>query len=126
MSRTVTLEHGWFAVSDDPEQVIGAVINLVTSTRNRALVNERLAPGGDGFHQDTLASVSRVEDRDELPEPWDADTTLDPSTSELWALYRDPQRGEERYQRTMVLHGDELRALVARALALVESDNGSK
>jgi hypothetical protein len=56
--------------------------------------------------------------RDELPEPWDADPTLDPEKTELWALYRDPDRDDPYVSHTAVITGDELRELVAQALKL--------
>lgn len=122
MSRDVTIKNGWFVVSDDPDHVIGTILNLVTNNRNRAQIGERLAPNGDGFHLDTVGTVTRIEARDELPEPWDQEPNLDPEATELWALYRDPHRGEARFRRTCVLTGDELRALVARAVALLDAN----
>ncbi len=121
MSRDVTLEHGHFIVSDDPEQVIGTVLNLVVNNVNRAHIAELLAPEGDGAHLDTFGTVTRVETRDDLPEPWDEDPALDPETTELWALYRDHRRGEAHYRRTYVLTGDELRELAARAALLIDA-----
>jgi len=50
MRREITIENGWFAIADDPEQIIGAVLKLVTNNRNRGLIAKRLAPNGDGFH----------------------------------------------------------------------------
>jgi hypothetical protein len=121
MSRDISIKNGWFVVSDDPEQVIGTVLNLVTNNRNRSQIRERLAPDGSGFHLDTFGTVTRIEDRDELPEPWDQDAALDPNTDELWALYRDARDDEAKYRRTYVLSGDELRVLVARAEALLDA-----
>jgi hypothetical protein len=121
MSRNVSLKHGRFVVSDDPQQVIGAVLNMVAANLDRREIAERLAPNGNGFCVDTLGAVSRIEGRDELPEPWDQDATLDPDTQELWALYRDPRNDEVRYLRIYVLTGDELRSLVAQAKSLLEA-----
>jgi hypothetical protein len=121
MSRDISLKNGWFVVSDDPDQVIGTVLNLVTNNRNREEIVERLAPDGSGFHLDTFGTVTRIEARDELPEAWDHDATLDPETEELWALYRDARDDETRYRRSYVLTGDELRSLVARAEALLDA-----
>lgn len=117
MSRKVSLHNGWFVVSDDPEQVIGMVLNVVTNNRNRPQIAERLAPNGNGFHLETFGAVTRIEGRDDIPEPWDQDLTLDPDNQELWALYREPD-DKIRYLATYVLTGDELRSLVARAVAL--------
>ena len=122
MTRSIALEkNGAFVVSDDPEDVIGTILNLATNNRNRDLIDQRLAPTGDGFHLDTVGTVTRVDERDDLPEPWDQDPSLDPEGTELWALYREARRGEARYRRTCVMTGDELRELVARAAALVDA-----
>ena len=43
-SRTVVLENGQFLVTDDPKQVIGTVLGLITSSHNRPRTAERLAP----------------------------------------------------------------------------------
>ena len=123
MSRKVFLNNGWFVVSDDPEHVIGTVLNMVAANLDRQKIAERLAPNGKGFHVDTLGAVARIEGRDELPEPWDHDATLDPDTQELWVLYRDPDE-KVRYLSTYVLTGDELRSLVARAKVLLEARSG--
>jgi hypothetical protein len=120
MSRKVSLNHGWFVVSDDPEHVIGMVLNVVTNNRNRPQIAERLAPNGNGFHLETFGAVTRIEGRDELPEPRDQDATLDPDTQELWVLYREPD-DKVRYLSTYVLTGDELRSLVTQAEALLDA-----
>jgi hypothetical protein len=118
MIRTVILENGEFLVTDDPEQVIGTALALITNSSNRPRIAERLAPNGDGFTLDTIGTVARIEARGDLPEPWDQDPTLDPSTAELWALYRDPDRDDPYVRHTLVITGAELRALVAQALIL--------
>lgn len=117
-SRTVVLENGQFLVTDDPKQVIGTVLGLITSSHNRPRIAERLAPDGDGFTLDTIGTVARIEARDDLPEPWDQDPTLDPTMAGLWALYRDPDRDDPYIRHTFVITGDELRELVAQALVL--------
>jgi hypothetical protein len=116
MSRKVTIENRRFCVTDDPKQVIGSALDLITNNRNRALISERLAPDGDGFTLDTLGTVTRVYTQDDLPEPWNEDPSLDPENSELWALYRDPDRDAPYIRHTIVLSGEELRALVSEAL----------
>jgi hypothetical protein len=78
MSRKATFEDRRFCVTDDPKQVIGSALDLITNNRNRALVSGRLAPDGDGFTLDTLGTVTRVYTRDELPEPWNENPSLDP------------------------------------------------
>jgi hypothetical protein len=118
MSRTVAFENGRFLVSDDPEHVIGTALAIITNNRNRSRIAERLAPDGDGFTIDTIGTVARIETRDDLPEPWDQDQSLDPETTELWALYRDRSREPPHYRRTFVIGGPELRELVAQALGL--------
>ena len=119
MTRKVRLENSQFHVTCDPNQVIGSALDLITNNRNRPLISERLAPDGDGFTLDTIGTVARAQTRDDLPEPWDEEPTLDPEKAELWVLYRDPDRHEPYIRRTMVITGDELRALVAQALALI-------
>jgi hypothetical protein len=118
MTRTVEFENGRFIVSDDPEHVIGTALAIITNNRNRPRIQQRLARDGDGFTIDTVGTVTRIESRDELPEPWNEDPTLDPETVELWALYRDRGREPPFYRRTFVITGDELRELVAHALKL--------
>jgi hypothetical protein len=80
-----------------------------------------LSPDGDGFTLDTVGIVTRIESRDDLPEPWDQDSSLDPSAIELWVLYRDPDRDDPYVRHTEVIAGDELRALVAEALRCLET-----
>jgi hypothetical protein len=118
MIRTVVFENGRFIVSCDPDHVIGTALAIITNDGNRDRISERLAPGGDGFTIDTVGSVTQIEARDEVPEPWDEDPTLDPETTELWALYRDRGREPPFYRRTFVIAGTELRELVAQALSL--------
>lgn len=122
MNRNVTLENGRFCVTDDPHQVIGNALDLITNNRNRTLIRERLAPDGDGFTLDTIGTVTRVYDRDDLPEPWNEDEALDPDNAELWVLYRDPDRHGPRVRRATVVTGDELRALVSQALKLCDEN----
>jgi hypothetical protein len=123
MSRTVEIKDGRFLVSEDPEHVIGTALAIITNNRNRSRIAERLAPDGDGFTIDTIGTVTRIEARDELPEPWDQDSSLDPETTELWALYRDRGREPPFYRRTFVISGSELRDLVAQALTLRGKDD---
>ena len=118
MTRTIEFENGRFIVSDDPEHVIGTALAIITNNRNRPRIQQQLARDGDGFTIDTVGTVTRIESRDELPEPWNEDPTLDPETVELWALYRDRGREPPFYRRTFVITGDELRELVAHALKL--------
>jgi len=125
VKRTVVFEDGRFLVSDDPEHVIGTALAIITNNRNRPRIAERLAPNGDGFTIDTIGTVTRIEARDELPEPWDQDGSLDPETTELWALYRDRGREPPFYRRAFVISGGELRELVAQALAL-RGDDGEQ
>ena len=118
MSRKMTLENGRFCVTNDPHHVIGTALGLITSISNRPKMHERMAPDGRGFTLDTLGTVARIYTREELPEPWDEDPTLDPEKTELWALYRDPDRDDPYISHTAVITGDELRELVAQALKL--------
>jgi len=118
MRRKVTLEDGRFCVTNDPHHVIGSALDLITNNRNRPLIHERLAPDGDGFTLDTLGTVARIYTREDLPEPWDQDPALDPEKTELWALYRDPDRDAPYISHTAVITGDELRELVVQALKL--------
>jgi hypothetical protein len=102
MSRAVSFDRGQFLVSDDPDHVIGTALAIITNNRNRSRIAERLAPDGDGFAIDTIGTVARIETRDDLPEPWDQDQSLDPETAELWALYRDRSCEPPHYCRTFV------------------------
>ena len=118
MSRKVTLENRRFYVTNDLHQVIGTALGLITSISNRPMMHERMAPDGDGFTLDPIGTAARVHARDELPEPWDQDPALDPEKTELWVLYRDPDRDAPYISHTAVITGDELRELVTRALKL--------
>jgi hypothetical protein len=89
----VTRARNRFVVSDDPEHAIGTALAIITNNRNRRRIPDRLAPDGDGFTIDTVGTATRIEARDDIPEPWDKDRTLDPEATELWALYSD--RGSE-------------------------------
>lgn len=116
MTRSVGFEDQRFVVSDDPEGVIAAVLGLVVNNHDQAQIARDLAPDGDGFAIDTIGAVFRAEQSDDLPSPWDTDPSLDPLTRELWVLHRDPDR-THRVRRSVVIDGDELRALVALAIA---------
>lgn len=117
MIRTVCFEDRQFVVSDDPEGVIATALGLIVNNHAEARIARDLAPDGDGFAIDTIGAVSRADESDDLPPPWNADPALDPATIELWVLYRDPDR-THRVRRSTVIGGDELRALVAQAIAL--------
>ena len=118
MTRTVTLTDGYFKVSDDPEGVIAAVLAVSTNNRNLSRIAEALAPDGAGFHLDTVGSVGRALSREDLPAPWDSDSTLDPENEELWILVRETNPSKRTRSAFLVLPGDELRDLVARATQL--------
>jgi hypothetical protein len=111
MTRTIRYDQGHFLVSDDPDRVIGAVVGMLVGNLDGAELDAAVAPDGDGYSVDTVGAVARAEDPSDLPEPWDADPTLDPHAAELWILWRDARP----VARTRVIGGDELRDLVARA-----------
>lgn len=117
MTRTVYFEGRQFVVSDDPEGVIATVLGLIVNNHDAARIVRDLAPEGDGFAIDTIGTVFRADESDDLPPPWDADPAVNPATTELWVLHRDPDR-THRVRRSVVIGGDELRALVAQALVL--------
>jgi hypothetical protein len=117
MTRTVCFEDHQFVVSDDPEGVIATAIGLIVNNHDAPRITRDLAPDGDGFAIDTIGAVFRADESADLPSPWDADPALDPTSTELWVLHRDPDR-KHRVRRSTVIGGDELRTLVAQALAL--------
>jgi hypothetical protein len=112
MTRQVSLRDGYFVVSDDPDEVIAAVLSVSTNNRNRSRVTEALSPEGSGFHLDTVGSVGRARSRDDLPPPWDADPSLDPEADELWLLVREPNPSRGTPSAFLVIRGKELRELV--------------
>ena len=117
MVRTVCFEDRQFVVSDDPDGDIATALALIVNNHDVPRIARDLAPDGDGFALDTIGAVFRADESEDLPPPWDADPALDPTTTELWVLCRDPDR-TRRVRRSVVIGGDELRALVAEALAL--------
>jgi hypothetical protein len=120
MTRVVTYDGYRFTSSDDPEDVIGTVLSLLAHNYDRAELAARLAPGGRGAAIDAVGAVVPAPTRDWLPEPWDTDPAIDPETSELWVLTREPTHRSDTASQT-VLTGDELRSLVARAVALLDA-----
>jgi hypothetical protein len=118
MTRTLTMDpYGNFTVSDDPRGVIAVALGVATAPQNRARVEVALAPDGDGLHVQGIGSLYRATSREELPAPFDDDPALDPETQELWALGRERDPGRSP-AASWVIAGDELRALVAQAIAL--------
>lgn len=116
--RTVTLDpRDNFIVSDDPEGVIADALTVATTIANRDRVSAELAPDGDGLSAESVGAIIRITSRDELPPTFDRDPNLDPQAQELWLLFREPDR-HNRIPGRWVLTGDELRDLVAQALAL--------
>ena len=80
------------------------------------------APNGEGFYIPSLGGARRLEDRDRLRPPYDADPALDPERMELWSVERErPFHGPLQ----IVLTGDELRALLAEAQRLA-AERGRK
>ena len=118
MTRTVTMDpYSNFTVSDDPECVIAVALAVATVPGNRERVEAALAPDGDGLHVQAVGSIYRATSREELPVPFDEDPAFDPETQELWTLYRERDHAHP-HAAGWVVSGDELRALVARAIAL--------
>ena len=118
MTRHISLQDGYFLVSDDPDGVIAAALAVSTNNRNFSRIAEALAPDGFGFHLDTVGSVGRAFSREDLPPPWDVDPTLDPETDELWILVREPNPSRKTRSAYLVVRGEELRELVGRAAQL--------
>lgn len=118
MTRRVAIdERDKFIVSDDPAGVIADALAMATTLENRDRVSAALAPDGDGLSAESVGAIIRITSRDELPPTFDRDPNLDPQTQELWLLFREPDR-HNRIPGRWVLTGDELRDLVAQALAL--------
>jgi len=116
--RVVTMDrHGNFTVTDDVRGTIGTALIIATAPQHTGIVDRALRPGGSGLRIETFGSVSPIESRDRLIYPFDEDPTLDPTSQELWRLYResDAQHG---MRSALVITGDELRTLVKQALAL--------
>ena len=109
---------GYFQVSDDPGGVIATALVVAASDDHAARLARALAPDGDGLHVVTFGSIYRVRSRKALEPPFDEDPSIDPATQELWMLFREPDWDQNILPQTYVLHGDELRELVGRALAL--------
>ena len=118
MIRTLTMDpYGNFTVSDDPEGVIAVALLVATTSANCERVEVALGPDGDGLHVQGIGSIDRATSREELPAPFDEDPAFDPEAQELWRLYRERDHAHPR-TAAWVITGDELRALVARAIAL--------
>jgi hypothetical protein len=109
--------YGNFTVGDDRDGVIAVALVVATLPVNAPKIRSALAPDGDGLHVQGVGSIDRVTAREELPPPFDEDPRFDPDTQELWRLHREPH-GAHRDAGRAVLTGDELRDLVARAVAL--------
>ena len=118
MTRVVTMdEQGRFTVTDDPDEVIATALAVATAPHNVDAIETALSPTGEGLATQGVGSIDRISDRDDLPHPFDQDTTLDPDTQELWRLYREKDRRHDRVGQ-FVLTGDELRSLVRLARGL--------
>jgi hypothetical protein len=91
---------------------------VLAATWGSARVAQELAPDGYGLHVVSFGTITRVRSRNDLEPPFDEDPAIDPAAQELWLLFREPDRDENLAAQTYVLHGRELRELVARALAL--------
>jgi hypothetical protein len=109
--------YGNFTVSDDPRGVIAVALLVATAPQNRDHVEVALAPDGDGLHIQGVGTIYRATSREELPAGFDDDPALDPETQELWALGRERDHAHA-HAASWVMLGDELRALVAQAIAL--------
>lgn len=116
--RTVTMNaHGSFTVTDDQRGTIANALTIATAPQHAELVERALQPGGNGLRIETFGSVSQVTARELLNYPFDEDPSLDPSSQELWRLYRER---DARFgpRAEIVITGDELRGLVKQAIAL--------
>jgi hypothetical protein len=121
MTRHIDMDtFGNFQVSDDPDDVIATALLVATNNVNAPSILERLATDGDGrgVRTETFGSIHRAWSREELPPPFDEDMSIDPETHELWVLFKEPNKRKGIPGQYVVMHGDELRDLVKRALAL--------
>jgi len=103
MGKTVQMpERGTYIVDDDSDGVLATALAIATSPLHAPLRSRQLAPGGDGYHVEIVAWIRRGgagdEDEDDAPE-------------DTWTLCRVPDAKR-------VLDGNDLRGLVADALAL--------
>lgn len=118
MTRTITPnQYGGFDVSDDPQGAIAVALSVAVNPDNVRLADVELSPRGDGLHVQAFGGIYRAMSRDDLFPPFDQDPSFDPETQELWVLFREPDHTRSVPGR-FVIHGDELRELVARARAL--------
>jgi hypothetical protein len=107
--RTVTLHQGRFRVSDDPDNVLGYLLNTFLDSAFRGEAAQRFTPNGEGIAiPDTLLAVrAQPIDFSDLPED---QVPADPSR-EWWIVSRE--RLHDRSAPAIVLvDGDELRVLL--------------
>ena len=121
MTRSITMDRfGIFTVSDDPHEVIATALTVAAAPQNVPFIERELGPDGNGLGVETSGSIYRAWSRDDLFPPYDEDRSIDPETQELWVLFKEPRRrrGTGTPSARALMHGDELRELVAQALAL--------
>jgi hypothetical protein len=111
-------DRGSFQVGDDPRGVIAEALVVATTGENISQIATALAPDGDGFYVPTFGGISRAESRDDIPDELAHDESLRPEIDELWILFREPDNRTKRPPLRMMIHGDELRELVAVAVVL--------
>lgn len=115
MTRTVSLGPDGLVVSDDLEGILGRFLNTNVLGDHAGELAALFASDGEGFYIPSLGGAQRLEDRDRLRPPYDADPSLDPERVELWSVERERPR---RAPLQIVMTGDELRALLAQAQRL--------
>jgi len=116
--RTVTMDPwGSFTVTDDERGTLGTALVVATAPQHSDIVETALQPGGSGLRVEAIGSVSPVHPEEHLEYPFDEEPALDPSTQELWRVFRDRDRAHGSPSK-LIITGAELRALVKQALAL--------
>lgn len=115
--RVVSMDPwGNFTVTDDVRNAIGTALVVATAPQHADVVDAALQPGGSGLGVTRIGAICPVRPG-RLGYPFSEDLTLDPSTQELWYVFRDGDGADENPSE-VVITGDELRALVRQARAL--------
>jgi hypothetical protein len=117
--RTVkVMADGAFVVSNDPDGVLANFLAMATHGVWAKEAATAFTPDGYGVWIDTLGGATRMGSDSIVPPPYDQDPAIAPDRDELWLVVRE--RRAEPPQR-VILTGDELRYLVARASSLWSS-----
>ncbi len=111
--RTITLRDGRFQVSNDPDDVLGYLLNCFTSKSLVGEAAQRFRPDGPGLslYDTVLAVRAGPIDFAELPleqVPADLDR-------EWWWVSLERPHGEPGPPAVVIIEGDELRDLLRAA-----------